>query len=193
MNNRKAKFGGLGMALIAAAAVYGLLMPGPALAVDSTGHFSRAKVAWERGEYDNALAEYQAVINLIGDDAAARHNRALIFLELGRAPEARDEASRAVELSPEEGRYRLTLGVALMSLREPDWEAAREEFLSAIKPMKYDKDEQGLLRVYYNLGLVAQQGRLIVSARKWYRMALKIDPNDEATLTALASLEGRER
>lgn len=182
-----------GLTLAAAMAAGGLLVSCTAMAVDSTGHFSRAKIAWESGEYDQALSEYQAVIDLAGDDAAARHNRALIFLELGRASEARDEALRAVELVPGEGRYHLTCGVALMSLREPDLDGAKKELLASVKPMKFAKDAPGLLRAYYNLGLVSQQSRLIVDARRWYRMALAIDPNDDVTLTALATLEGSGR
>jgi len=165
----------------------------PAMAVDSTGHFSRAKIAWDRGEYDDALAEYQAVINLSGEDSAARHNRALIYLEMARFPEARDEASLAVKLAPSEGRYRLTYAVALMSLAEPDLAEAKNQLLASIKPMTYDKDAQGLLRTYFNLGLVCQQSRLIVDARKWYQMALAIDPNDEVTRGAMETLEGTER
>jgi len=193
MNNRPAKPAAFPLALLALLAMGGLLVSCSAMAVDSTGHFSRARQDWDRGEYDLALAEYQAVINLQGDDAAARHNRALIYLEIGKASEAREEAARAVELAPEEGRYHLTYGVALMSLREPELPEARTQLLASIKPMKYAKDSQGLLRAYFNLGLVSQAGRLIVDARKWYRMALAIDPNDEATLTALATLEGTER
>jgi len=193
MNNHKTNSPGKGWSLAAALVAGGLLVSCAALAVDSTGHFARAKMAWDRGEYDLALSEYQAVINLTGDDAAARHNRALIYLELEHGPEARDEAKRAVELAPEEGRYHLTYAVALMYLREPDLAEAKKQLLASIKPMKYAKDATGLLRAYYNLGLVAQQSRLIVEAYRWYQMALAIDPNDEDTLTALATLEGSER
>ena len=193
MNNPKVEPKWKFLSLMAVLVAGGLLVSCAAMAVDSTGHFSRAKLAWDKGEYDQALAEYQAVINQTGEDAAARHNRALIYLEMGRASDARDEALRAVQLAPAEGRYHLTYGVALMLLHEPDLAGAKEQLLASIRPMKYDKDASGLLRVYYNLGLVSQQSRLIVDARKWYRMALAIDPNDEATLTALASLEGRER
>ena len=193
MNNRPINPLSIRQLLGAILAAGWFLVPCASMAVDSSGHFSRAKLAWDRGEYDRALSEYQAVINLSGDDAAARYNRALIYLEMQRASEARTEVARAVELAPEDGRYRLTLGVALMSLREPDFSGAKAQLLASIKPLRYAKDAQGLLRAYYNLGVVAQQGRLIVEAHKWYQKALAIDPNDEATLTALATLEGAER
>ncbi len=168
------------------------LVPAAQAVVDASGHFSRAQFAWEQGDYDTAMAEYQAVINLLGDDAAARHNRALIFLETDRIADGRAEAARAVELAPEEGRYRITLAVALMTGKNPEDGKAREELLTGVRFLNADEDAPGLVRAYYNLGLIAQRRRALPEARRWYRHALQLDPNDEPTLTAMESLEGQK-
>ncbi len=174
------------LALCAAA-----LAPAIGGAVDAAGHFARARYAWQSGQYEAALAEYEAAIELQGEDSAARNNRALIYMETGRLPEARLEAERAVELAPQEGRFRITLAVVLLTVAPPEYEDARSHLLKAVRYLKRKRDAPGLLRAYYNLGYICQRRAEYRQARGWYKLALGINPNDEPTLTALEAMEGR--
>ena len=93
-------------------------------------------------------------------------------------------------MAPDNGRFHLTLAVAMMAQKKPDLKAARGQLETAVRILWADDDAGGLVRAYFNLGMIAQQGRHFPEARTWYRKALGQDPNDEATLAAMESLEG---
>src|SRR6185369_10010020 len=93
--------------------VGGLVLSGSAVAADADSHFAIARRAQAEGKWDEALRHYQAVLMLHGDDAAVRHNMALIYLAFPDLERARPQAERAVQLSPKEGRYEITLAVII--------------------------------------------------------------------------------
>ncbi len=170
-----------------------LVGPGatPAVAADAQVHFDRAREAFTRGLYQQALAEYDAVLELTGEDAAVRHNKALVYLAMKDSARAADEARRAVDLAPREGRYRITQAVAMLSMDPADWKGAEGALHAAEKLLKRVRDHVGLASAYDNLGFIAQHARDYPAARRWYTLALRHNPDDEKAREALDAL-GRQ-
>ncbi len=172
-----------------------LLCPAAGRSADANHHFATARQAQAEGKWDEALRHYQAVLTLRGDDAASRHNMALIYLGFPDLVRARPQADRAVALSPKEGRYRITLAVIVLAGASKEPNAAKpvlgeaEGILKdAVKLLDRAKDHQGLATAYYNLGTIAQRRNQYKRARDLYRQALRKNPDDQRALNALEDL-----
>jgi len=159
-----------------------------ALAADSAIHFARAEAFHADGNMRDALREYDAVLALEGENAGVRHNRALIYLEIGDVSMARTEAGKAAELEPHEGRYRVTYAATWMAGEDADLPYARTLLLSAIKFLDKARDHSGLDAAYYNLGVVAQRLRKNEEARRYYTLALENNPADDRAAAALDAI-----
>jgi tetratricopeptide (TPR) repeat protein len=165
------------------------LAAGLALAAPPDTHFERAGQAWQEGDRDRALKEYDAALSTGGESAVVRHNRALVLLEMKDAAGAREDAARAVALAPKEGRYRVTLAAAWMAGEKPENKKARGILKAAVRLLGAARDHVGLGRAYYNLGLVARRLGDMTGAKRDFRRSLDEDPAGEAARTALESLE----
>lgn len=172
-----------------AAAICGVLAAGgTGWAADAATHFARAEAFHADGNTRDALREYDAVLALGGEDAAARHNRALIFLEVGDIAMARTEAGKAAALAPREGRYRVTFAATWMAGEDADLAYARTLLLGALKLLDKARDHAGLDAAYYNLGVAAQRMRRNGEACKYYQLALEQNPADERAAAALDAI-----
>jgi tetratricopeptide (TPR) repeat protein len=167
----------------------GFMLPVSAGATDSGIHFERAQAAYADGRYEDALAEYDAILKLTGEDAAVRNNRALCLLALTQYDRAKEEASRAIELAPAEGQFYITLAVIELTMQPPDLKGARSRLLTGVKYLKRARDHEGLGVAYYNLGVIAQRRRKYEEARDWYRLALEHDPSNGDARQALRTLD----
>lgn len=165
-----------------------LLGAGTSFAADAATHFARAEAFRADGNTRDALREYDAVLALGGEDAGVRHNRALIFLDLGDVAMARTEAGKAAELAPREGRYRVTFAATWMAGEDTDLKYARTLLLGAVKLLDKARDHAGLDAAYYNLGVVSQRLRKNGEARKYYELALENNPADERAAAALDAI-----
>lgn len=173
----------------------GLLTSGPLHSADANTHFETARRAQAAGKWDEAIRHYQAVLTLRGDDAAVRHNLALIYLAFPDLNRARPQAERAVALGPKEGRYAITLAVIILSGAPRAAQAAlpvlaeAEDLLKgAVRNLEKARDHQGLATAYYNLGTIAQRRNQHKKARDWYRQALRKNPDDRKAQDALEDL-----
>ncbi len=179
-----------GAALFGAAVMCALFaLPRPAPAVDAATYFERARSEEKDGNHKAALEDYEAVIRLKGEDDAVRHDRALIYLKTGNPERAREEAVRAVQLVPKNGRYRITLAVVLMAQAEPELSSARSHLRKAVSIMKRRRDHPGLADAYFNLGVIERQKGRLVRARQYYLLAYDENPADESIRKALSILD----
>lgn len=175
----------LGCALVLATLVFAHV----AWAAGVDPRFERAQAAAREGKYRDALKAYAAILRMRGEDAAVRHNRALIYLELQDAVRAQDEAEWATKLAPKEGRYRVTLAVSYLSLEHPKFKKARSALKKAVRLLRKRRDYPGLGNAYYNLGIIAQRHLKLEEARRYYRQALQYNPADKSARQALEVLE----
>lgn len=164
-----------------------------AWATDAATHAARALQAWQAEDRDRALAEYQAALDMGGEDAAWRHDRALIFLERRDWTNAREEAQRAVALAPKDGRLLVTLAAAWMSGDAPDPKKARRLLKEAVRLLKFARDHVGLGKAHYNLGLLARGAGDLNGARREWEEALREDAANEDARGALALLTSPPR
>ncbi|MEK7473994.1 MAG: tetratricopeptide repeat protein [Candidatus Coatesbacteria bacterium] len=176
------------LALLAALALP-VLAPAPAAAIDASIHLERARQAYTAGKYEDALAEYDAMLKLLGEDAAVRNNRALCYLALSQLDRARWESERAIELAPAEGQFYITLAVIQLTLKPADLKGARENLITSIKYLKRARDHAGVANACYNLGVIAQRRRKYEEASSWYRQALYYDPSNMDARDALRGID----
>ncbi len=172
-----------------------VVLPAVGRTADAEHHFATARRAQAEGKWDDALRHYQAVLTLRGDDAAVRHNMALIYYGFPDLDRARPQAERAVRLDPKQGRYRITLAVIVLAgaPRElndakPVLEEAEGILKEALKHLDRARDHHGMATAYYNLGTIAQRKSQHKKARDYYRQALKKHPDDQRALNALEDL-----
>lgn len=165
-----------------------LLPAGLAVAVDSDIHFVRAQAAYAAGKYEDALAAYDAMLKLTGEDAAVRNNRALCYLALAQYDKAKWEAERAIQLDSRGGRYYLTLAAIQLASKPPDVKGARTNLLKGVRHLKRDRDHEGLGNAYYNLGVISQLRRKYEEARDYYRLSIEYDPANDSAQEALRAL-----
>jgi tetratricopeptide (TPR) repeat protein len=173
---------------IACALAVGALAAADAFAADAGIHFRRGLEAQEAGNLSLALEEYQAALDLKGDDPAVFHNRALVYVSGGDWAKALADAERAVSLAPRDGAYLVTLGVVLMGVDRPDLKRARTLFIEAADILARAGDTAGFGNACYNLGVMARKGRNFREARRYFELALKADPDDQRALDALAAM-----
>jgi len=177
--------GAMGRRMLAAGL---LLLARSGWAADAATHFARAETFRADGNMRDALREYDAVLELKGEDAGVRHNRALIYLELGDVAMARTEAGRAVVLAPREGRFRVTFAAAWMAGEDSDLPYARKLLLGAVTLLDREHDHAGLDAAFYNLGVVSQRLKRNEEARRYYGLALEHNPADDRAAAALDAI-----
>lgn len=175
---------------LAAAGMILLAVAAPAAAGDAL--FEEARAATREGKYKEALATYDAMLRMHGEDASVRHNRCLIYLEIGELGLARAEAKRAAELVPDEGRYRITLAVTYLMEDRPDLRRAESILRRAVRLLDKKRDYTGLASAYYNLGVIEQRRLDLVEARRLYEQALQYNPADKNVRLALDILPPTE-
>jgi len=174
--------------LAAGALAAGALAAAGAFAADAGIHFRRGVEAQETGNWSRALDEYQAVLELKGDDPAVYHNRAIVYIAVADWPRALEDAERAVALAPREGTYLVTLGVVLMGMEKPDLKRARALFIEAADRLARSGDAAGFGNACYNLGVIARNGRNFREARRYFELAFKANPDDQRAIDALSAM-----
>jgi tetratricopeptide (TPR) repeat protein len=166
----------------------GFLAFRPAFGADARSRFERAQALTREGDFKGALEDYEAILKTTGEDAAVRHNRALLFMKTGEIDKAREEARLASALDRKEGRYMVTLGVTWMAGDKPDLKKASAFLRKAVRLLKIKHDHEGLALAYFNSGVVSQRRRNLEEARRYYEMALDLNPADMNAREALGAL-----
>jgi tetratricopeptide (TPR) repeat protein len=121
-----------------------------------------------RGEFEQAVTQYNKSLDLHSDYAEAHYNLATALLERGESGRALTEGNIAVQLQPNDPDAHIALGNA--RLAGGDLDQAMIEYARALQLRPEDAD------ALYDLGNVAQQKGEIASAIDLYGKALRLNP-----------------
>ncbi|MEM3193082.1 MAG: tetratricopeptide repeat protein [Candidatus Parvarchaeota archaeon] len=134
------------------------------------GHYEKALIHYCKGEYEEAIKEYDIAIDLDPRDASSHGNKGNALQELGRYEEAIKEYDIAIDLDPKNPGYHNNKGIALAYLRR--YEEAIKEYDIAI-----DLDPKNPF--YHNgKGIALHNLRRYEEAIKEYDIAIDLDPKN---------------
>jgi Tfp pilus assembly protein PilF len=143
-------------------------------------HYQRAS------DYDNALAQYRALLEQNDASAEGHNNLGLLYLDRNQLDEAVRQLQRAIAIDPAHVTAHNNLGVALLRQNRPDSAAAEFRTALAIQPRNVES--------LVNLALVQKAAGRLSDARDLLRRAVAIDPRNPGSHYNLAVLadEGGE-
>jgi enediyne biosynthesis protein E4 len=116
-------------------------------------------------------------------DGAERLRLARAYLEAGVAPQAVQEAQKALAGDPRSADALVVLGDALLALRPPALGPAEEAFASALAA------DPRLQPALAGMGETLRRAARPDEAERWLRRALESNPSDAAAAASLARLE----
>ncbi len=123
------------------------------------------------GDYTSALKELLKAETLTPDDPFLHYDLGLTYLAKRSTDLAIQHFKKAVELKPDYTPAKNSLGVAYMVKK--DWDMAISIFKEITGDLLYATPQFPLT----NLGVVHYNKKEYLLAQKYYRQALKIDPN----------------
>jgi len=145
--------------------------PAATVSAEATDHFELGQAAFDAGNFEEAINEYQKAIDLDPQNIAAHYNRALCYRNLGQYEQALVGYSKVLELdSTFEDTY-LQRGWANHNLGK--YEAALDDFNNALK-----FDPQDDQYNYYGRGLTFYMLGKVDRSVADYNKVIQIDPND---------------
>ncbi|HUB66459.1 MAG TPA: tetratricopeptide repeat protein [Candidatus Methylacidiphilales bacterium] len=148
-------------------------------------HYSVANVLLQKGQLDEAMAQFQAVKRMKPDIAEAYCNCGNIFVRKGELDKAIPEFQKALEIRPNYAEAHENLGDVFV--QEGQIDKAMAELGEALK---IDPDNAG---THSSLGVaLAQKGR-IAEAMAQFQQALRLNPNDPGAQNNLAKVEAMIR
>ena len=140
------------------------------------------RLAYQSGDYEDALARFTAAIERNPTDAESMSNAAQVLVRLGRAPEALPLLRRAVELNGARWAYRFNLARALDQVGETGQAIEQYEAASALFPDDY--------ATLFNLAQAYHKQGADAAAVERYQRAIALNPAEPTYHFALAvSLE----
>ena len=132
-------------------------------------HMERGMEYYERGEYDEAVAKFQAAIELEPDDAGTHRNLGTAYLEQGKYEEAAAAYEKAIELDPDFGEAYGDLAGAYVNLGRLSEAIAAGEKAIELAP--------DYAMAYNNLGFAYYTQGMLDEAIAEYQEAIRINPD----------------
>jgi protein O-mannosyl-transferase len=137
------------------------------------GRCNLGVVLFQKGQVDEAVAQYQKALEINPNYVAAHYNLGNALFQKGQLEEALAQYQKAVEINPNDAEAHINLGNALFQNEQLD--EALAQFQKAIEINPNDAE------THYNLGnALFQKGQLDEAVAQFQR-ALEIDPNSFAT------------
>lgn len=136
----------------------------------------------QRGQRDEAREKLQRALDLDPQLPAAHHYFGELYHQLGQNADAELHFRKALKLAPGNPEIRNNYGVFLCDLNKLT--EAEEQFALAINNPDYRTPEL----VYENAGRCAFRNGNVEKAEKYFRSALKLNPNMPNTLCQMATL-----
>jgi tetratricopeptide (TPR) repeat protein/membrane protease YdiL (CAAX protease family) len=115
-------------------AVVAFLQAAPGVPHGAGDYVNRGNEHLEKGEFDEALADYAEAIQLAPDDATAYANRGLAFLKKGKYTEALPDLDQAIRLNPKFADAYLNRAFARTQLAQHDQAIADYDQVLRINP-----------------------------------------------------------
>jgi len=132
-------------------------------------YYNLGLVYFQQGRLDEAILQYQKVLQFVPDETDAFNNLGSAFLQQGRLDEAVAYYQKALTIKPDSAATHYNLGNALFQQGRTDEAMAHYQRALAIDP--------GSPEAHYNLGnAFLQQGQMEAAAVQ-YRKALAIKPD----------------
>ncbi|HXJ95090.1 MAG TPA: tetratricopeptide repeat protein [Terriglobia bacterium] len=148
---------------------------------DPSVHFALAYVLAQEGKWDEAAAQYAAVISSQPSDVVVRNNLGLALRKSGDVDGAIREYRQALAIDPAFSETHDNLGVALME--KGDVDGAVAEFGEAVR--QNPKNSQA----HANLGVMLERRKDLDGAINEYRQALGVGGGEEVQLNLATALE----
>jgi Tfp pilus assembly protein PilF len=161
-----------------------VVMSAPAPATPN--HFALGLYYQRIADYDNALAQYRALLEQNDASAEGHNNLGLLLLDRQQLDDAVRQFERAVAIDPRHVTAHNNLGVVFMRLNRPDSAAAEFRIAMTMQPRNVES--------IVNLALVQKAAGRTADARDLLRRAVTIDPRNPGSHYNLAVLadEGGE-
>jgi protein O-mannosyl-transferase len=137
------------------------------------GHCKLGVALFEKGQVDDAVAEYQKALEINPNYVAAHYNLGNALFRKGQLDEAITQYQKAVEISPNDAETHINLGNALFQKEQLD--EAVGQFQKAVEINPNDAE------AHYDLGNALFQKGQLDEAVAQFQKALEIDPNSFAT------------
>ncbi|MCC6239938.1 MAG: tetratricopeptide repeat protein [Phycisphaerales bacterium] len=136
-----------------------------------------AVVQTQLQQYPEAVKIWKRYIDVTNNSAAGYSNLGYTYEIAGQQSEAEAAYQKGIEIEPDNAPCRINYG--LMLARRGQIEAAQSQLSMVLPPAQ----------VQYNLGSVSESKGDRLSAAKFYRRALELDPTLSAARTRLAAVE----
>jgi type IV pilus assembly protein PilF len=136
----------------------------------------------QQGKRDLALSNLQRALELDAQSSSAHNAIAILYEQLGETKLARRHYERAVRLNPQDSPAQNNYGAFLC--RQNELAKAERHFLGALKNPLYETPEFA----YENAGLCALQVPDRAKAERYFREALRANPNLPESLYQMALL-----
>jgi len=137
------------------------------------GHCSLGVVLFQKGQVDDAVAQYQKALEIYPNYVAAHYNLGNALFQKWQLDEALAQYQKAVEIYPNYAEAHINLGNALFQKGQLDEAVAQFQKAVEINP----NDAEG----HYNFGNALFQKGQLDEAVDQFQKALEIAPNSFAT------------
>jgi tetratricopeptide (TPR) repeat protein len=138
-----------------------------------------AAAAYAQGDFESALAAYEAALAADPDDAEARNNLAQLLVRLGRAADALPHFEQVIAAHPDRWAYRFNRGRAYAALTR--WADAIVDYEAAVAAFPDD------YATFYNLGLAHARLNAHAAAATAFERAVALAPGEPSFLISLGT------
>lgn len=147
--------------------------------VSAEAHFEKGNEFAQAGEFDKAIAEYEAVLQKDPDHVSTLSNLGVVYYNLGQLEEAIEHYQKAIEIAPEDADIHSNLAAAYV--QEMQLDRALEEYEAAV-----DLNPE-LAEAHFGLGVVHLQMSRTDEAIMAFERFLELDAGKDPTATELAN------
>lgn len=112
-------------------------------------HFRQGNELAQAGQFEQAITEYQAVLELEADNVSAMTNLGVAYYSIGKLDEAIAQYEKALEIAPDDADIRSNLGAAFVQKGQLDEALEAYQKATELKP--------DLAEAYFGLGVIYLQ------------------------------------